>query len=645
MEEEKTEYTVACSLERLVPDPLHRTKIQSAVERTHTATRHVHELLNIFIRRELSRSLDADLSCCFDRNKMLKAYYSVTSSSLGHPERNLVFDEIAEQLPPFTLTDRAGLSNIMLFAGGSTATVATTNIWKHFPARVLKYCAFRLRLSDQAYAALTKQERGEHRRRVKKIAIDVCSAPGSRRFVTSDEDVAQVALFRAVLRIDTAVGRWSGKPLKWHIMAKPHRFLASMYVMLRAFEEAGLRTFSLYPLRRSSTPGFIRFDKEVLLQLLSINKKRMVGEDDVSLKQRLFSKVFDLEAAGVHQRSRFAFSVMTDSVSARVLMKKPSSSPPSSTPSSFPHSIDNKKTGYFLANNVVSHDADKLHILGIDPGKHDIIHVSDIDGIGYNIKNTPSSGTLFWHFDFHPEDKFRTKDVESFRYTASQRSKQLCTKIYKREAEKTKPAALSAGELALADFNSRASSTDAFHAYLLHRRNNVDPFSTHYVKGGYRERKWKSFIKKQKSFMNVVRLIKSFKRDERPIVLAYGSWGMAAGVPGSVVNRGLPPTLGKGFMKELSKHFPVVVTPESYSSKTCCKCGQCTCGPSPSVESSMGRKIRGLRYCTTCGTHHSRDKNASINIGVNLYRSLKKLPSLLRPSEDADLDNAIHPTS
>ena len=139
MEKEETEYTVTCSLERLVPDPLHRTKIQSAVERTHSATRHVHELLNIFIRRELSRSLDADLSCCFDRNKMLKAYYSVTWSSRGDPERNPVFVEMSEQLPPFTQTDRAGLSNIMLFAAGSTATVATTNIWKHFPARVLSF--------------------------------------------------------------------------------------------------------------------------------------------------------------------------------------------------------------------------------------------------------------------------------------------------------------------------------------------------------------------------------------------------------------------------------------------------------------------------------------------------------------------------
>ena len=55
----------------------------------------------------------------------------------------------------------------------------------------------------------------------------------------------------------------------------------------------------------------------------------------------------------------------------------------------------------------------------------------------------------------------------------------------------------------------------------------------------------------------------------KQLVIAYGSWGSVAGRPGAAVNKHLPPTMGVGMMRLLAKHFPVVITPEAYTSKMC----------------------------------------------------------------------------
>lgn len=57
----------------------------------------------------------------------------------------------------------------------------------------------------------------------------------------------------------------------------------------------------------------------------------------------------------------------------------------------------------------------------------------------------------------------------------------------------------------------------------------------------------------------------------RTLVLAYGSWGAETGKTATCVKRGNPPTIGVGLMKKLSKRFIVSLTPEHYTSQTCCQ--------------------------------------------------------------------------
>ena len=108
-----------------------------------------------------------------------------------------------------------------------------------------------------------------------------------------------------------------------------------------------------------------------------------------------------------------------------------------------------------------------------------------------------------------------------------------------------------------------------------------------------------SCIKTQKSEERLCQRLESLKapEDDRPLVLAYGSWGLVAGKPGTACNKGNPPCIGVGLMRKLARRFVVAPTPEAFTSKTCCVCfgkhGRVSeCGPWAEKEEEEGRKIR-----------------------------------------------------
>ena len=91
-------------------------------------------------------------------------------------------------------------------------------------------------------------------------------------------------------------------------------------------------------------------------------------------------------------------------------------------------------------------------------------------------------------------------------------------------------------------------------------------------------------------------------------------------------------------MRKLSQRFVVAITPEHYTSKTCCKClGEC--GPWKEVEEKDGRVcpktgkrlgIRGLRICQNeeCKLPQNRDRTGASNIGLNFCRLMRGQPPI-----------------
>ena len=629
-------YTVCCALQRAVADPAHLAAIRDAVERAHACTYHATDLLNLYVRHRLERHDGTGLDGIFTQNWLLNAYYAV-SVGKGRAAKvdagvQAVFD--ARMRGTFAPPARAGLTQALVYECINLAAVGSTNVWKHFQKRVLAYTRTAFALDEAAYAALSKDERRARKLALMQAANDACRLPAEPKR-SPDAYHAWVDTTRAALGIDAAVGvDWKGKPLLYHLKAKPHRFLKATYTMSVAQHAAGRKAFALFPLRRAHVPRHVRFDKAVLDGLLCLGEactaakaKKAAGpdlnapagrapkrkHDDPSLLQEkaaVFDRVLDLKRAGVHRRHHFAFAFTTDGESLHLNMKKPliAAAPPPRLQRRGIHSID--------ALKAAARAADDLHVVGIDPGKRELVVCVDADN---------------------------PKDAPVVRYTLEQRRRDLRTRQYADECKRGKPATVTDAEQQLSELNSKAPSLDEYARFSAERRALMRAraeIADFYADPAFRERRRKTKIKAQQSEARLVERIKGMHAadDPRRLVLAYGAWGLVAGRPNMPGNKGHPPAIGVGLMKRLARDFVVALTPEHYTSKTCVKCGG-KCGAHPSLKTKTNREIRGLRVCQHegCGLLQNRDRTGATNIGFQFAR-LVRGQAPLRLMSDEELE-------
>ena len=630
---------------RLVPDAAHATAIRDAVERTHHATLLATELLNLHVRDRLANHGGGGLADIFNANWLLNAYNEVTFAR----GKSKVVGELRAtrdaHMPAFEAVDRTGLSQVFKYECRNLAAVASNNVWMHLRRRILSHVKLKLALDDAAFAALTKEQRRARRLALMQVADDLLR-PSSQPPRCPEVHRAWVAAERQRLGIDAAVGAWDGKPLEYHLRARPHAFLRTMYLMTTEREAAGRSAFALFPLRRALVPRHVRFDQEALRQLLKLGtsehtkevarqsrqaakrRKTEAGRVDLEApgpaeaakrerrskadmageKAELFGEVVDLRAAKLSQCDRFDWAFTTDGVCARLQCTVPRRGAP--------RAGEMPTRGRFAIDELRHQSRvslDQLHVVGVDPGKRELIVAVDQDD---------------------------PKDGPVVRYTQRQRQRDLRSRQYADEARRCKPAEVGLAETELSDFNSRAADLATFKSYCVQRRQAHAACIAHYAGIEFRRRRWKTAIKTQQSEERLYSRLRAMHKsdDERALVLAYGSWGAIAGRSGMVANRSNAPCVGVGLMNKLAKRFVVALTPEQYTSKTCCKCLH-PCGPWAELEDKMGRKIRGVRVCQNeeCRLPQNRDRTGAANIGLQFCR-LYEGKSPIRTMTDEDLE-------
>ena len=172
--------TVGCALVKLVPDPVHLQKIRDAVTTIHKATILASELLNLHIRLALDHDPAVDLSCCFSANWVLNAYNEVTSTSRKGGKFDAALRVTREAcMPAFFPPPRGATQQCLLYDARNLVTVAATNVWMHFSKRVLSHVRTKFALDEEAYKALSKDQRRHRKLELMQVANDICRIPGA----------------------------------------------------------------------------------------------------------------------------------------------------------------------------------------------------------------------------------------------------------------------------------------------------------------------------------------------------------------------------------------------------------------------------------------------------------------------------------
>jgi hypothetical protein len=605
MEADTNLRTVGCRLEKLIPDAQIVADIRTAVQRVHEATIHATTLLNLHVRRCIRDGVA--MHRLFDGNWLIKAFQEVTTGDKT-PSVDLELSKTRQLLmPELPCPNRTGLTQLMQANANMLETLGHNNCWMHFQRRVHDHVRLQLQLSEAEYKALSSDQRKARKMQMLRVTQDLLRKPNDA--LTSDACYHDwLRSERVRLQIDDAVGDWNDKPLLYHlkVKAKAHRFLLSMSIMSADREAAGRHAFSLFPLRRNMVPKHVRFDKKSLHDTLQSlknerhGKKRKVPGDD----HFTFDGVIDARCVRTTNKWTIKDGFTTDGICARVQQQRVQSPPKKRpTPTTLPQrgiwAIDELKRVSRL---------EELHVVGIDPGKKELVVAVDQDDGGCR---------------------------RPVRYTQRERQKDMRSRQYVDEGSRSKPDSVRCTEEDLANTNSYSANLETFRLYVWQRQEGLAERLAFYAEQGHRRRRWKSYLKSQQSEEKLYQKLRAIhkKSDSRTLVLAYGSWGLVAGRPRNVTNKGLPPSIGVGLMRKLGKRFLVSPTPEQFTSKTCCRCLH-PCRPWGDVEAKMKpilekrmkhyNGIRGLRICQNedCKLPQNRDRTGASNIGLQFMRLL-----------------------
>ncbi|KAL1504809.1 hypothetical protein AB1Y20_008583 [Prymnesium parvum] len=275
VDEKGSTYTVGCRLDKLLPNAQHIDAIRAAVERMQRVMIDTCDLMNLYIRDRLRNHEGSGLEHVFERNWLLYAMNEVTAGSDRATHLPALTSVRVAHMGGLVRSPRASLRQLMSNQRTNLAAVASTNIWLHFRARLVRVVTTAMRLPKEEYDALSTEERKERAIQIRSIAVDIIR-PAGAAYKSSEQYHAVVDARRNILGIDEAVGEWGEYPFLYHIKSHPERFLRATWLLSRERETQLDRHgntcsgFALFPLRRHMVPRHVDFCQEALREVLRL---------------------------------------------------------------------------------------------------------------------------------------------------------------------------------------------------------------------------------------------------------------------------------------------------------------------------------------------------------------------------------------
>lgn len=378
--------------------------------------------------------------------------------------------------------------------------------------------------------------------------------------------------------------------INYDIKANTLDYLRSMIYVVDKLKNYS-RNIQCIPLRSSFTPKYITIDTASLIMLMIDKKSIDYLKNMREYRDQIWCSFFNLERKLFYRKDyNFFHMIKTDGVGVSVIMYRSDLNRdflPKET------EIEKNSKEYYVGEVVVK---GYNKVVGIDPGKEDLLHCTD--------------GTNF------------------FRYTANQRRMETRKKIYIKINEnqklETKIEELDIVEWETILSKERRCTTDleAFKNYLKVKLPLYYKLQEYYYDETRRKLRWNSYINTQRSEANMINNFRRKFGDGDKTIIAIGDYDQ-----GSYHLKGKEPIKGKGFRKILRRAGYQVLLVDEF--RTSCKCHNCY----GDAETFLYRenhkpvknpetyqeivKVNGLLRCKSvneCGSLWNRDVNGCLNI-------------------------------
>jgi hypothetical protein len=397
-------------------------------------------------------------------------------------------------------------------------------------------------------------------------------------------------------------------------------FTCMIYMMKQVQHDNENNTiYNVFPMRSEITPKYIRLDTTTLVKLLLREEHGTKKSFVASIKKRENDiwKFFFRTERKMFKKKGYSYHHMisTDGVGVSILFlredlvgrKLPK----------IPIKVSNEM--YIDKLEDYTHLQNKK-IVGIDPGKEDLI---------YAVDNA-------------------SKEANHFRYSQNQRRKETKLKKYNniilaKKHNKIDDKTIIEYEMELSKYNRKTLNITKFKEYLKEKNRINHILFTFYQENLFRKLKFGRYINTKRSEQNMINNFKKKFGDPKNTIICIGDWEQKKQM------KFKEPTLGIGIRRLFRKNKYKVYLVDEF--RTSCKCSKCNGGdcekfqkmtnPKPNKENEI--LVHGLLRCKNCSGTWNRDRNGASNIYKIAYNAINQIerPSYLcRPPTVSGLGTA-----
>ena len=419
--------------------------------------------------------------------------------------------------------------------------------------------------------------------------------------------------------------KYEKNSVMYDLKCKTMDYLPCMIYMMKQVENDDESVNNVFPLRSEITPKYIRLDTTTLVNLLLRKEHGTKGffktKGELKKNEDKIWKFFFRTERKMFNKTGFSFHhmVSTDGIGLSILFLR--------------DDLVGKKLPMMkkgISKELYIDELDdysKLQnkkVIGIDPGKEDLIYCVDD----------------------------ASKDANIFRYSQNQRRKETKIKKYNNiilgmKTNKIEGKTIIEYETELSHFNRKSLQITKFKEYLQEKNRINHILFRFYRKELFRKLKFGKYINIKRNEQKMISDFKKTYGNPENVVICIGDWEQRKQM------KYKEPTLGIGMRTLFRKNnYDVFLVDEFRSS---CKCSKCDGGicekfmvrehPNKKKNKDELRLIHGLLHCKNgCGSWN-RDRNGSSNIykiAKNAINNIDRPSYLCRETSNQSTSTSVY---